>query len=244
MRTCVLLLIVLVGFAPAQAETIYAAVMGEGIRAIDIQHLSSTLLVHAPTCWYDIAFAPNGRLYGSDAYRLFEIDTVSGKLTLIGSFGSFINGMTFVGDTLYASGDTNLYTIDLLTGHAHMVGSPGYVSAGDLQWFQGALYLTARGMPGDRLLRVDPATGHATLVGEIGYASVFGLAASSSELFGFTQTGELLQIDADSGAGTALGKLDGSVYGASSKPSGVPEPGALLLLGTGLSAVAIRLRRR
>lgn len=248
MRQCALLLLLLCTL-PAQGETIYAALVNGDILAVDTDHGTSALVSHTYKSWFDIAFAPDGRLYGSDANQLYLIDPVSGHSSLIGEFGTFINGLTFVGDTLYASGDIWLYTINLSSGWAQRVGTTNYGSAGDLQWFQEALYMTTAATPWeDKLVRLDPADGRAELVGNIGYRSVYGLAATSTEMFGLTVNGDLLKIDVTTGAGTRLGSAGGAVNGASSKPAptpqGIPEPSTLLLLGSGLTAIGLRLGRR
>jgi outer membrane protein assembly factor BamB len=242
MRVCALLLI-LACTLPAQGDTIYAALTNGDILAVDTEHGTSTLVAHTFKSWFDIAFAPDGRLYGSDGNRLYLIDPFSGQPSLVGEFETFINGLTFVGETLYGSGSIWLYTVDRTTGAAQSVGTMNYGSSGDLQWFQGALYMTAFTPWNDQLVRLDPASGRAELVGDIGFRSVYGLAASSSEMYGLTLAGDLLKIDTQTGAGTALGRTGGMVNGASSKPPQVPEPSALLLLSTGLAAIGLRLRR-
>lgn len=243
MRICAWLLVLLCT-VPASGETIYASLGNGDIVAVDTVQKTSTLMAHTYKTWFDIAFAPDGRLYGSDTNHLFLIDPVSGSSSLIGAFGTFINGLTFVQETLYASGDIWLYTIDLSSGQATRVGTTNYGSSGDLQWFQGALYMTAFTPWNDQLVRLDPMNGHAELVGDIGFRSVYGLAASSSQLLGVTQNGDLLALDIHSGAGTRLGGIGGSAYGASSRPQAVPEPSALLLLGVGLMGIGRKLGRR
>lgn len=243
MRVCAWLLVLLC-VLPASGEIIYASLGNGDIVAVNAEQGPSTVLAHTHKVWFDIAFAPDGRLYGSDGNQLFLIDAVSGNSSLVGGFGTFINGLTFVEETLYASGDIWLYAINLSTGEAMRMGTTNYGSSGDLQWFQGALYMTAFTPWNDQLVRLDPASGRADLVGDIGFRSVYGLAASPTQLFGVTQKGDLLALDIHTGAGKRLAGIGGVVYGASSQPAGVPEPSALLLLGTGLSAIGLRLRRR
>lgn len=244
MRVGALVLLVVCTLLPARGETIYAAAVTGDILAIDPQQGISSVLVHTGVCWYDIALAGDGTLYGSDGSSLYRLDLLDGTATLLGSFGAFVNGMTFVGETLYASGLTELYTVNVGTGHAQLVGSTGFVSAGDLQWFQDALYLTATAAPSDRLVRLDPVTGSGTLVGDIGFLQVYGLGVSGSRMYGVTATGDLLEIDPTSGAGVRVGSAGGRVYGATSAaaPQSIPEPSAVLLLGSGLTVLGMRLR--
>jgi hypothetical protein len=74
----------------------------------------------------------------------------------------------------------NLYTIDLGTGAATLVGSTGF-QAGSLEFGpDGALYGGGTGTSSGSLFRIDPATGASTLVGATGFPSVTGLALVTS----------------------------------------------------------------
>lgn len=245
MRRCALLLVLVCGWLGARADTIYAALANGDILAVDSEQMSSTVVAHTAKSWYDIALAADGRLYGSDGGGLYRIDLHTGGTSRIGDFGSFINGMDFVGDTLYGSGNLWLYAIDLGSGHARMVGSNlAYASSGDLEWYGEKLYMSAEGTWGDKLLWWDLESGRPVLVGAIGYHWVYGLAATSAGMLAFTARGEVLSIDLSTGAGTRVGSVPGVVNGASTlpQPGEVAEPATLLLLGTGLAAAGRKLR--
>lgn len=241
MRATIALLSLLLCATMLFANTIYLSAPG-ALYAVDPAQPAATFLGPSGT-WFDIALSPAGVLYASDSYRLFRVDPASGASTLIGPMEAFINGMTFVGSTLYASGGESLYTIDPESGKAYLVGSTGFFSSGDLEFFAGTLYLTAGlNWSTDALVRLDPLTGQGTLIGPIGFSQVYGLAAASGGLFGFTSTGFVLSLDPATGAGTNLGWATVPANGAAASPA-VPEPSALCMLGSGLLLLARRLRR-
>ena len=220
--------------ATLRADTIVAA--PGYLYRVDPDRGIATLISRTAT-WWDIAFSPSGQLFGSAGTSLYRIDPATGAATLVGGMREFVNGMTFGGDTLYASGDFRLYTLDTATGRPTIVGSTGFRSSGDLEFFGGALYMTASDDAGgsDHLIRVNPRTGRGTLVGPLGFAHVMGLASENGILWGYTSEGDLLAIDVTSGSATRRGSLNIMAWGASTEPAEpVPEPATLFLLGAGL----------
>jgi len=234
--TCLLLCLCL------RADTVLVTAPGHLYR-VDPTHATVTSL--SPTgIWFDLARSASGRWYASDSESLYRLDPSTGSATLIGEMQQFVNGMTFAGSTLYASGGCGLFTIDTDTGLAHVVGYTGFASSGDLEFFAGALYMTAMG-PGnssDLLVRLDPLTGQGALIGTIGFSGVMGLASADGRLWGFTRQGDLLSLDPATGVGTRRASLGIMAYGASRES--VPEPATVCLLGCGLLAVARCVRRR
>ncbi len=229
----------------ASADTLLASDVFGAFVAYDPQTHASTVVAQSGVAWYDIALSPAGVLFASSGQALYRVDLASGASVKIGAFGVFINGLTFDGATLYACGANNLYRVDPLTGAAHKIGGTGLNSSGDLAVFTGSLYMTATQLGGDVLLRLDPLTGRSTVVGPIGFSEVMGLAATASGLFGFTGGGEVLLIDPATGTGVPAASLGHIFWGATAYAASpaVPEPSALILVGSTLLALAARARR-
>lgn len=132
---------------------------------------------------FGLSFDCSGNLFASSDSRrsLYQIDTVTGAATLIGSeggLGAQISGLAGRLDGLYgigSSGDENLYRIDTASGQATLVGPLGaglqFTDAGldfdaaGVLW--GVADMTGASINGEPsvLFRIDPATGAATRTG-------------------------------------------------------------------------------
>ena len=114
---------------------------------------------------------------------LYALDPFTGSSTPIGPTGVDrpLSGIAFdqPNGAVYAisaaSPNSNLYTLDLTTGVAYLVGATGIV-AGSLEFGpDGRLYAGGGGPDAGRLYVVDRLTGVATLVGETGFGTLSGL---------------------------------------------------------------------
>jgi hypothetical protein len=159
----------------------------------------------------DIAFDPNGSLYGVDARStLFKIDPNTAATTRIGRVGAFVNALVFAPDgTLYGAG-LQLFQIDPATGARTQIGSfQGLRSSGDLA-FDGAgtLYMSTST---NRLARVDRSTGAVDVIGRIGARDVFGLAVGPDGImYGVSNRSEkLVAINLQTGRGTTILRFSG-----------------------------------
>jgi hypothetical protein len=212
---------------------------------------------------YDIAMY-NGALYGVDATSdLYTINTSTGASTLVGALGHTVNALTFSPTgVLYAAGGDTLYTVNTSTGHTTTIGTGTgagtYASSGDLEFYNGALYLTStsNGAGDDRLFKLNTSTGQGTLIGtNLGFANVYGLAEHNGILYGFVNSGaagaqDILTINVGTGAGTvsATYTLGGSPvnfgFDGTTDDGDLPEPASFILVGLGLAALVARFRSR
>jgi hypothetical protein len=217
-----------------------------------------TLVGNAGVVLTDIAFDPNGNLYGVSFTDLYKIDKTTGVATDLGTIangaGVNFNALVFgTNGVLYAAGttSTHLYSINIGTVTATNLGNVGADSGGDLAFVGGNLYLSSSS---DHLIRINnpsgPATG--TDIGPIGYPNVFGLASpDGATLYGVAGT-QVLKIDPSTGQGTLVSDYGGQglhqAYGESfiSEAVAAPEPSSIVVAGLG-SAILLgfsALRRR
>lgn len=121
----------------------------------------------------DIAFHPNGNLYGIVSNYFISIDLGNCTSTTIATHTTGSNSLVASADgTLYAAAG-DLYTVDPVTGVFTSIGTLPCQSGGDLAFEGGDLYLTCEN--GD-LLKVDinnPAG--STIVGNLGTGFWYGL---------------------------------------------------------------------
>lgn len=207
----------------------------------------------------DIAFNPNGDLFGISFNALFSIDPLTAAATFIGFHhvpGG--NALVFANDgTLYSAGfsSTSLYQIDPMTGVTSSLGNMGYASGGDLAFFDGSLYLASSS---SQLVNVDLSDVASTYaVGSFGVAGVYGLATGDDNVLYAVANTSVYEVDtltgaaihptsfASQGLGVAYGQSFYTEAGAENPPPtvDVAEPASVALFGTGLAGLLLMRRR-
>jgi hypothetical protein len=279
---------------PAQADTFYAASGSSGIAGslytLDPLTGAATLVgaledaAGDPYGLTGLAFHPtSGVLYGSTSNasptargHLVTVDPATGLVTDIGSFStisSTLSDITFTPDgTLYgweAAGLHSLYSIDLLTGVATLVGlstvGGGFGGGGLAADLAGTIYVTPDSStnPPGTLRTVDRTTGLDTVVATLsGAPLVTGGGGNVLNALDFNSSGvlygvntnqgnpaltHLVTIDFSTGAITDIGAAVDNLDALAILRQPVPEPGTLGLMGLGCAAAfawAARLRPR
>ncbi len=128
----------------------HAVFIGTGngdLYNLNVSTNTSVLIGNSGTM-FDIALDPtSGLLYGlsGSGFSLSLINTTNAAPTFIGGTGSGLNGLTFdSAGTLYASGGNSLFTVNLGSGAASLIGNTGYTSSGDIAFdSSGNLFMSA-----------------------------------------------------------------------------------------------------
>jgi hypothetical protein len=93
----------------------------------------------------DIAFTPDGKLWGISGGELFQIDTANAVATFIGN-SIAADGVSLVAlnDSILLGEDLDsLWGINIRTSQNYNMGYIGYAAAGDLSWLGNDLYTTS-----------------------------------------------------------------------------------------------------
>jgi len=166
----------------------------------------------------DIAIDSDGNFYGVTYERLFGINGHTGEIWALTDLSLALYGLTCTSDGRLVGGGDGLFIVDPIDGSMETLVAPGtYETSGDLVGLpDGLLYWAVR--EGDDLVVVDPNTGASTRRGIIGVTGVYGLGYAGDALYGFTDEGQVLQIDASTGDVLDSDSLPGQWYGATTNP--------------------------
>ncbi len=224
MRVLICVLILGVARSLCASPIIWVEDSNGTLGKVDIATQVVTVIGETGINLTDIAFAPNGDLYGVSFSNLYRINPNDASPTLIGAHGiPNGNALVFNSDgALYAasSSTTRLYRIDPSTAISTDLGTTGFQSAGDLAFVGGRLLLTTRL---DTLVSIDVS--HSPIatatIGPLGFVEVFGLGLANGNLIAVSGT-KLLDVNKDTGAAQLMfdygGKGIGFTYGAAFAP--------------------------
>jgi hypothetical protein len=124
-------------------QQLFATISGGDLYSFTLEECSRTFIGSTGIGFGDIAFTPNGRLWGIAGGELFEIDPVTASTTLVGPTGT--NAVSLVGlndSILLAENDLKLYAINTITANSSYIDTIGYQASGDLTWYDEDLYMT------------------------------------------------------------------------------------------------------
>jgi hypothetical protein len=182
----------------------------------------------------DLAVNAEGNVFTSSRDALWSVNVTTGVVTPIGTFdvadGEQFYALTFLtpgelrpAETLI--GATNMgvyYEIDASDASVIRLGSypDGWLSSGDLVSVEGATYATIRRMDDmvDTLAQITfDGTGRSTIrvIGPIrgggtDFRQIFGLGYWGRSVYGFSNSGQLIEIDRTTGAGRLATTMTGT----------------------------------
>lgn len=206
----------------------------------------------------DLAYNPNsGTAYwvpGRGNDTLYTMNLGTGAVTQVGMHGvddMFALAYDPLTNKLYGDATNgNFYSINTTSGAATLLGNNGVYPGGmTFNSTTGQLVLTMAGGSGS-FYAINPATGAATLLGSPGFLNDNGVTwdADKGVYFVDDWSGNLYEVDPNTWTYKVVSTLNGDPFDGIIYVNGgsgsTPEPGSLLLLGSGIVAVGSRLRRK
>jgi hypothetical protein len=200
----------------------------------------------------DLAFDPNSNtaywVPGRGNNNLYTINLQTGAASLVGAHNiddMFALGFDSGTGKLYGESSAgSFYNISTSNGSATLLGSNG-VYPGGLTYRSDTSQLILLGAGSAQFLQVNPADGSTTLLGGSGFVNDNGVTWDSQQgkFFVDDYSGNLYTGDPNTWGLTQVaslpGAFDGIIYVGQ-----VPEPGTILLIGSGILGLATRLRRK
>jgi len=176
----------------------------------------------------DLAIDQTGLMIGVSFSSVYRVDPTSAQATqLSSSLGGTFNGLSFVPAAMLGqtgpdvlvgtrNSDGKVFRVDPTTGATTEVGDMGgaYASSGDLVSVANLGTLqTVPGTSSDVLATLAPGTFAATSVGSgTGFSEIWGIAYWKNKVYGFTNGGDFVLIDPNTGAATLVSHQDGLAW--------------------------------
>lgn len=139
-------LLLTISFNSFSQQSIFATTSGGDLYSFDLANCTRQFIGSTGQGFGDIAFTPDGKLWGIVGEQLYQIDTTTANAVLIGNTGVGAVSLVGLNDyTLLAEYGMKLYGIDITTGSSYYIDTIGYQAAGDLTWYDDDLYIVTSG---------------------------------------------------------------------------------------------------
>lgn len=130
----------------AFSQPVFAITSQGNLFSLDLVNCHSLLVSSTGHTFVDIAFTPDGRLWGLEENDLYQVDAITGNSTLIGNIGVTSSSLVGLNDsTLLTESGLNLYGINISHPTAFYIDTIGFPALGDLTWYDEDLYMMAPG---------------------------------------------------------------------------------------------------
>ncbi len=225
MRKCLLFIFIALSCHVAIAQEVLLSTLNQ-LYSFNVTNCTFQLVANLEIQVYDIAYAPDGDLYGiTGTGNLFLIDQTDGSIDIIHSFsGQIFNSLTVSADSkVYATGlNGQLWYYDLNSQQETYVGDVGFGATGDLTFNDGKLYVA---VGGDDIVEInlDSPGNSQVVINESVDGSVWGIfsfATSCSEISSYVATNnnsDIYEVDFENGSFNFICQLPFQVTGGASE---------------------------
>jgi len=127
-------------------QPIFATIAGGDLYSFNLTNCTRHFIGSTGQGFGDIAFTPDGRLWGIVTGDIYHIDTTTANATLIGFSG--IQAVSLVGlndSIVLAEYGMKLYGINVNNASSYYIDTIGYQASGDLTWYDNDLYMVTSG---------------------------------------------------------------------------------------------------
>ena len=224
------LLFILISISTLKGQELYVSDDKGGIYSLTINGCSLQKICQLPYPLHDIAMSSNGTMYGISGNKLLFIDlancTISKEVILPGNGNNLVysNGLLY---TLLYDASTNagknLYSYNIASGQATLIGNTGFLSEGDLTFYEGKMYLTS---VGNKIVEIDIANpSSSVLIHSIPYANaLFGILSTKidptkcvgMDMIAVASTGDILRYNINNNTISPLCSTGMTIYGGTS----------------------------
>ncbi len=188
------------------SNKIYVSDSAGDLYAIDPASQAWQLIGHMSVVMSDLAFAPDGTLYGISFTDLYRIDPATGATTQIATLGVTdantlgitSEGVAYVG----GSGQAGFYALNLGNGQTTLISdnSASYTySAGDIVFAGNIAYVSVLDdFRKPEVAKIDLTSGKVLAVTTVDLASLYGLGQADGKYYGFSAN-SIYTLDPETG---------------------------------------------